>query len=37
MKSWPKFELGQVGVRANIAQNKSLAHIKSYIIIICPN
>ena len=37
MKSGPKVKLGQVEVGSNIAQNYSSAHMKSYLVIICPN
>ena len=30
-------KLGQVEIGSNIAQNTHLAHLKSYLIIICPN
>ena len=36
MTSWPKSKLDKVGVGSNIAQNHSSAHMKSYLIIICP-
>ena len=36
-ENWPKVKLDQVGVNSNFAQNHSLAHRKSYLLIICPN
>ena len=30
-------KLGQVEIGSNIAQNTHLAHLKSYLVIICPD